>query len=58
MNNKIYLVLALCLLTCSIKIQHEEVSNAHNYDEWKPIDVKRLTKDQSAVDLFIRGSEE
>lgn len=58
MANKIYLVLAFCLLAFSIKIKHEETAHDQVPGGWTPIDVKNLTKDQAAVDLFIRGSEE
>lgn len=57
MTNKIYLVLALCLVTFSIKIKHEVETHNEGTGRWTPIDIKNLTKDQIAVDMFIRGSE-
>jgi hypothetical protein len=58
MYNKICLVLALCLITMSIKISHEQKAHDALPGGWTSIDVKNLTKQQKAVDLFIRGSEE
>jgi hypothetical protein len=55
MTNKIYIVLALCLLAFSIKIKHEAVNNGIP-GGWTPIDVNNLTKEQKSVDFFIRGS--
>ncbi len=53
MINKICIVLALCLLTLSIKITHTEEHDAVAA-AWKPINVKKMTADQKSVDDFIR----
>jgi hypothetical protein len=53
MINKICIVLALCLLTVSIKINHIEEHDAIVV-AWTPINVNKLTTDQKSVDDFIR----
>ena len=55
MINKIFIVLALCLLTFSIKIKHEE-ANHEIPGGWTPIDIGKMTKDQKDVDEFIKAS--
>lgn len=57
MTNKIYLVLALCLVTFSIKIHHLESAHAQIPGGWSPINIKNLSKEEKDVDTFIRASE-
>lgn len=55
MINKICLVLALCLITLSMRVNHQQ---RHNMlpGGWTPIDVHKLTKEQKSMDEFIRKS--
>jgi hypothetical protein len=55
MINKICVLLALCLLATSIKINHVEDHEAVA-GGWNPINVKKLTTQEKNVDEFIRKS--
>ena len=55
MINKICIVLALCLLASSIKINHVEDYEAVA-ERWNPVNVNNLTTEQKNVDDFIRKS--
>ena len=56
MFNKICLVFALCALTLSITIKHEQPTGFTIVGGYNPIDVKHLNPQQQAVDKFIRES--
>lgn len=47
MSNKIYLVLAFCILTFGLKIDHHELEQNTVPGGWSPIDIKNLTKEQA-----------
>ena len=55
MINKIYLFLALCLVTLSLRVNHQQSPNTLT-SGWTPINIKNLTKDQKSMDEFIRES--
>lgn len=56
MVNKICLVLALCALTLSVTIKHQQPNGFTIVGGYNPIDVKHLNQKQQAVDKFIRES--